>query len=774
MAPTPHRIAQTSTELKKQYKQSGPRLNDRQQKQLERDSELDQRAVRAREIEERRKAAKIKRAEKEAKEARARKQIGVGLATQLIGYSHTQAQLKNGMEAFLGVKKRKEEENRKQEMELTKKLEAIADVMDKEPWDDDDDDDMVIDLPESNQSSGDQWAEDGLDDDSLLEAHDMLMSDPVEEPQAVAQPPPVPKPVPPVTLAPLVAPKPTTAQKNPSVPPTLPKPLVQKDAPDFIRTHGPINKAIEAVLDKLPEPLIELLSQDMSLKAPEWDPPHGLLHKLNPVALPPHRLRVKVGCVVSLLRDLNTSSQLSKSQHLRVLRCQNDRLECQVLDGQLEGTKTFLTRVPFHARYRNLEEHLFQRTQFPIRVATDYTPSSLVRDTSQTGFKLPSIPGRVPPAGLVRKPTPPVAKAKPPANSKPGFKLPALPASKSSSSLPPKPISSNMPTPSISQSLTDGWDDFFESSTQVSRELASETVQKAAAPTKLPVAVPKTADNCLPVMSTQDLDFSMEDLHDEPAPVPERRVQDPTTPYPVQRPARPMPKPLPTRSAVYPPALNRAKPAPVQGPAKSPPTKPAQTTAKTVSKLPPAKHVVPLPVQNRVTTVHALPVAKANVPVYARCLEKELAAPLPVDQKAPPKQEVITVKMMKNRQKSTANSSKPLTWGSRKMPWELNPGPLAAQGVLQAELAKLRASQLPKTFSAVAAKRKNAHTPSPGPPKPAKRQCVEPSRPVLPAKSAAASSSSASFEEFGLSTQDAASFFEDDESMSFGSPPLFT
>jgi tRNA nucleotidyltransferase (CCA-adding enzyme) len=93
MAPTPHRIAQTSTELKKLAKKNGPRLNERQQKQFEREAELEQRAARARKAEESRKAAKKKREEKEAKEARARQQIGVGLATQLAGYSHTQAQL---------------------------------------------------------------------------------------------------------------------------------------------------------------------------------------------------------------------------------------------------------------------------------------------------------------------------------------------------------------------------------------------------------------------------------------------------------------------------------------------------------------------------------------------------------------------------------------------------------------------------------------------------------------------------------------------------------
>jgi hypothetical protein len=733
MAPTPQRIAQTSTELKKQYKQNGPRLNERQQKQLERDFELDQRAARAREAEERRKGAKKKRDEREAKEARARKQIGVGLATQLIGYSHTQAQLKNGMEAFLGVKKRKEEEKRKKEMELTKKMEAIAENIEKEPWDDDDDD-MALDLPEPNKSSGDQWADDDLDDDSLLEAHDMLISDPVEEPQAVAKPPPAPAL--PITLP-------------PSVVPTAPKPPVRKDSPEFIRTHGPINRAIEAVLDKLPEPLIELLSQDSSMKAPEWDPLHGLLHKLNPIGVPPHRLRVRVGCVVSLLRDLNTSSQLSKSQHLRVLRCDNDRLECLVLDGQLQGTKTFLTRVSFHARYRNLEEHLFQRIQFPIRVATDYTPPSLSRETSQTGFKLPTIRGRVPSASLTRKPMPPVAKAKPQANQNPGFKLPGLPASRSSSSIPSKSIPASTPTPSTTQSMTDGWDEFLESSTQISRELDAEVAPRAVQDPKPFTFAKPSIPEPLPPMSTQDLDFSMEDLDDEPGLMQEYKPKRSglTTPLLPHKPTKVMHAPSPARPVYSHPAPIKSKPVLVTPPAKPIPVGAAQNPAKMATALPPAKPATPRPA----SAAKAVPVPLPTKPVVGANRWLDVITPV-----KPP-----------TRSHAAANSSKPLKSGKKIAGKCLNPGPFATG--LQAELAKLRASQLPKSMTGPYAKRKSTASPSAGPPI-SKKQCVSTSRPVHPVK--AAPTPRASFEDFGLSTQDAASFFDDDDSLSFGSPSI--
>ncbi|RYO49076.1 hypothetical protein AA0116_g12272 [Alternaria tenuissima] len=626
MAPTPHRIAQTSTELKKLAKKNGPRLNERQQKQFEREAELEQRAARARKAEESRKAAKKKREEKEAKEARARQQIGVGLATQLAGYSHTQAQLKNGMEAFLGLSRKKEEEKRKKNLELTKKLEEIAEQMEKEPWDDDDEEDTVVDLPETTASSGQQWADDDLDDDTLLEAHDMVMSDPVEELQPVVKPSesvapiaPAPPavvqplvPVHPIALAPLAAPSPPR------------QPISAQDDRKFARTHGPINKAIEAALDKLPEPLIELLSHDLSLKTPDWDPSLGLLHKLNPVGLPPHR------------------------------------------------------------------------------------------------FKLPSIPGRMPPPSLARKPTPPAVKAKPIINQNPGFKLPGVPASKSSSFTAVEPMSVSKKTSSVPLPPTDCWDDFFESSTQVSRELASEATPAVKEPPKpSTITLPSVVDE-IPPISTQDFDFSLDDLDEEP-----RKEEEKCKVAPVTHVA-PGKVPVPLQA-------NSGNPRPVQRPMSlSLPSEPAKPSVNPTSK-----------------------------PV------KPLTGPMRTD---------AAVTQKESTPRASANSSRPLTTSRppKKIAGKcLNPGPFA-YGNLQEQLAKLRASQLPKSMTGPYAKRKATTTPSEqSASPPAKKQCAP--TPTSPSKlSAAAPRTSQCFEDFAMSTQEVASFFDDDDdNMSFrSSPPI--
>jgi hypothetical protein len=551
MTTRPTRIAQTSKEAQKSYKKNGPRIPERERRQLERLAELDNRAAKAREQEERRKGLKKKREEKEKKGKEVRKQLGVGLATQVCGYSHTQKRLKTGMEAFLGLKKKeaidktiKEEE----EVKLKEKLEAIVEDMEKEPWDDSEGDDAMVDLPmveatedvagelpmvdativlegdhwvddDSDDGSllqaqdppaldtrieleGDHWIDDDLDDGSLLEAHDLVMSDPINEPLETPQ----------VQVLPPL-PAPTTIVTKPAVckgssPQRTPEDTRSDKCNDeyvFSRLHGPINKAIEDSLNLLPEPLIELLSQDASMRE-SWNPAPSLLHKLNPTGLPPHRLRLKIGCIVSLLRDLNKSSQLSKSSHLRVLRIENDWLECLVVDGQLEGTKAFLSRVAFPAKYRNEDRFAFQRKQFPIRISTKHAHLMQSRVAQSSAFKIPSVTGQVPrPLSSFKKPLVPVPKPKPPSDLNPSFKQPGLPLSRATKSPAPLTLTTKSDFPSV---LMDGWDDFLDSATQIARDLSSDDSTPA------PQHKPTTVINDLIPLSTQDLDFDMDDLED--------------------------------------------------------------------------------------------------------------------------------------------------------------------------------------------------------------------------------------------------------------------
>lgn len=335
------------------------------------------------------------------------------------------------------------------------------------------------------------------------------------------------------------------------------------------------------MLDKLPSSLVELLSLDCSMKLPDWNPAPALLHKLNPLGLPPHRLRIKSGCVVSLLRDLNTSSQLSKSQHLRILRIESERLECLVLDGQLQGTKTFLTRIAFLARYRNDDKFLFQRIQYPIRVANDYKPCDAPQITFRSNFKLPSIHGWRRPPSANERPNPPISIPKPHANPNPSFKRPGLPASKSATLESNRPAAIPKPV-ELAPHVIDDWDEFLESGTQIARELSAD-----AEPTPvIPIAASPPLADCLPPLSTQDFDFSLDDLDDEPRRSP---VPHPTRPRARDISVMPSTKPVtaPQQTARIIPTVKQTM---------LPPSNPAPTVLKrkppqlsTRSSLPPPK-----------------------------------------------------------------------------------------------------------------------------------------------------------------------------------------
>jgi hypothetical protein len=662
----PKYIAQTSTEAKKAYKKNGPTISDSTHKQLQRGHELEQRAEREREAEKRRKLAKEKRIEREQKEDQIRKQIGVGLATQLIGYSHTQAHLKKGMEAFLGISKKQEQESRRKaeekrrEEELAKHLEAIAQDIENEPFDVDEDlDNAMLDLPIMSVQDTGSWVDDDLDDDTLLEVHDLIMSDPVCGPSNE----PLPIPARSATTPPTLQSRPLSKSVYSSTSKVVSylqsslreQDTVQEDV-EFTRTHGPVNKTVEAALRNLPSEIIELLSHDSPAVGTDWNPAQSLIHKLNPAGLPPHRLRVKPGCVLVCLRDLNTSSQLSKSQHVRVLKVGNERLECLTLDGQLAGTKTVITRVPFPARYRNDDKYPFTRTQYPVRVATDYVSTDFPQDVTPSGFKLPLMKGRAQLPALVKKPTPPASKPRSQISPNPSFKLPGLPASRARAPVPSNPPASLQVT-AATQLALDGWDDFLESGTQIARELSADPAPQKSPPESF--AQPSVFTDSAASLSAQDFDFSLDDLDDEPQ-------------------AHSLDSKSGTKTAakVEVPEVKNAMP------------EVRAANPKRIVKGPPSVPRGPL---SRTANIRRIDTESAEMP--------------------PPR-----VLLQKSRQ--------------------ANKRPMA---------------------------------PPPKPLPPAKKLCEAPPKPVL---LTSVTTNSKRFSDFGMSTQEATSFFDDDDDFAFGSPPI--
>ncbi|KAF2748333.1 hypothetical protein M011DRAFT_466740 [Sporormia fimetaria CBS 119925] len=427
------RIAQTTKEVKKEHKKNRYGISDNQLRVLQRDALLDERAKRFREQEERKRAAKKKREAKERKEMEARRQLGVGLATQLVGYSHTQAQLKKGMESFLGFKKRKPEDNHN--VDVQKKLQQAVEVVDTGPWENEHDDEPPLDvLPELDAALGSSsFADTDLDDDTLLEA----VEAPWNDKHCLGSDPATSKPI-------------------PAMLPPAPVNTAPKDEAAFRRVHGPVNWTTEEFLEALPSPLFELLSTDSGTDPCTWAPPASLLYKLHPPHVPPHRLRLKIGCVVTLLDHTRPPSLRSEEHHLRVLHVLPERIVCSLLNAPSEGSRT-LTRQIFRANYRNDPQYPFQRLQFPIKVLPRQMPMmpALHRmpDTVESTTKLPqTIPQRPRPSAQISL----LVQHSPPDTS-------------------PTTYTSGDPTTTMPPSSLDEWGELLASSTQLAREIADDS-----------------------------------------------------------------------------------------------------------------------------------------------------------------------------------------------------------------------------------------------------------------------------------------------------------
>jgi hypothetical protein len=477
MEPRPQHIPpQTSKQAKAAYKKHGFRLSTRDLREIERAEELQRRADRIKEQECRKKLAQKRKAEKEQREREARARSGIGLATQLAGYNHSQVRMKNGMESFL----RKGAVREGAGKDIGEKPKGGMDVLleeeeEKKPLDGGSGVQTAVSRHEyAKGASKGRWSQDRLDDGTLLEADSRGVSEPwdIEDVDdeafmdAIEDEASTPKQH---TLKALRQPELKQEERSNH----------HREDSSFVRLHGPVDAAIERLLDPLSDPLVEFLSQDISSNPNSWDPAPSLLHRLKPPGLPPHRLRIKVGCTVVLLTNLNTNIQISERSHLRILRIANERLECLVLDGQLEGTKSILTRVPFSAQYRSEDRYSFARRQFPIRVTTTTT------DSHKRSNAIQDNPENLPETKKLKAPEP-FAKSS----------ISALRILKSPTATKPQ---------NMTPKMIDFWDNFLVSGTQIARELSPEPVLKA---------LKSTAESPEFMPCTQDLDFSAEDLEE--------------------------------------------------------------------------------------------------------------------------------------------------------------------------------------------------------------------------------------------------------------------
>ena len=126
------------------------------------------------------------------------------------------------------------------------------------------------------------------------------------------------------------------------------------------------------VLDKFPGGVMEYHSADM-IPPGEVDNislyPTEFLNSIDMASLPLHKLRLKIGCVVILLRNLNTTLGLCNGTRLRVDAFFPTLLQVTVISqGAYYGKSHLLPRISLYPSQSKLP-FSFKRLQFPVRLA---------------------------------------------------------------------------------------------------------------------------------------------------------------------------------------------------------------------------------------------------------------------------------------------------------------------------------------------------------------------------------------------------------------------
>uniref|UniRef100_A0A915ENP7 ATP-dependent DNA helicase n=1 Tax=Ditylenchus dipsaci TaxID=166011 RepID=A0A915ENP7_9BILA len=98
---------------------------------------------------------------------------------------------------------------------------------------------------------------------------------------------------------------------------------------------------------------------------------------LGTFQLPPHRLQLRVGAVVILMRNVNIQQGLCNGTRMIITRLGNDVVECKVMteSSAMRGQTYTLNRLKFeyHDTRTNGSGLHFWRIQFPIMLAFTMT-----------------------------------------------------------------------------------------------------------------------------------------------------------------------------------------------------------------------------------------------------------------------------------------------------------------------------------------------------------------------------------------------------------------
>ncbi|GBL84545.1 hypothetical protein AVEN_117275-1 [Araneus ventricosus] len=124
---------------------------------------------------------------------------------------------------------------------------------------------------------------------------------------------------------------------------------------EFMPGNETVYKAVDMIMSEDPQDQLTF--------------PEEFLNSLTPTGLPPYELKLKIGCIIMLLRNVAPSKGLCNGTRLIITKLQQNTIQAKSIDG----TEMFLIpRIPLIPSQTNMP-FKFKRMKFPTRLAFSMT-----------------------------------------------------------------------------------------------------------------------------------------------------------------------------------------------------------------------------------------------------------------------------------------------------------------------------------------------------------------------------------------------------------------